>query len=152
MTSDTTAPAATARLTLVDLGADDPRWAAALPVLQALRPHLTADLLRQVLADDIPGPRFLAAFDGDSCLGVAGWRVLANTSAVRKLHVDDLVTAPGARSRGVGAALLGELERRARDAGCSALDLDSGVQRFGAHRFYLRERLSIVGHHFAKAL
>jgi len=141
-----------ASLALVDLGADDARWSAALPVLQALRPHLTADLLRQVLADDLPGPRFLAAFDGDACLGVAGWRVLANTSAGRKLHVDDLVTAPGARSRGVGAALLAELERRARAAGCSALDLDSGVQRFGAHRFYLRERLDIVGHHFAKRL
>ena len=141
-----------ASLALVDLGADDARWSAALPVLQALRPHLTADLLRQVLADDLPGPRFLAAFDGDACLGVAGWRVLANTSAGRKLHVDDLVTAPDARSRGVGAALLAELERRARAVGCSALDLDSGVQRFGAHRFYLRERLDIVGHHFAKRL
>jgi GNAT superfamily N-acetyltransferase len=140
------------RLALVDLAADDPRWAVALPVLQALRPHLTPELLRQVLADDAPGPRFLAAFDGGACLGVAGWRVIANTSAVRKLYVDDLVTAPESRSRGVGAALLGELERRARDAGCTVLDLDSGVQRFDAHRFYLRERMSIVAHHLAKSL
>lgn len=145
-------PVVEPRFALVDLAADDSRWAAALPVLQALRPHLTADLLRQVLADDAPGPRFLAAFDGDACLGVAGWRVAANTSAVRKLYVDDLVTAPQARSRGVGAALLAELERRARDAGCTVLDLDSGVQRFGAHRFYLRERMSITSHHFAKPL
>ncbi|OLT50998.1 GNAT family N-acetyltransferase [Cellulosimicrobium sp. CUA-896] len=155
MTSAPSAPSADAagpRLALVDLAADDPRWDAALPVLQALRPHLTADLLRQVLADDAPGPRFLAAFDGDACLGVAGWRVIANTSAVRKLYVDDLVTAPQARSRGVGAALLAELERRARDAGCAVLDLDSGVQRFDAHRFYLRERMSITSHHFAKPL
>jgi GNAT superfamily N-acetyltransferase len=150
----TAAPALVAepRLALVELAADDPRWDVALPVLRALRPHLTHDLLRQVLADDAPGPRFLAAFDGDACLGVAGWRVIASTSAVRKLYVDDLVTAPESRSRGVGAALLGELERRARDAGCTVLDLDSGVQRFDAHRFYLRERMSIVAHHLAKSL
>ncbi|MCB7135088.1 GNAT family N-acetyltransferase [Cellulosimicrobium marinum] len=139
-------------VTLDDLAADDPRWAAVLPVLQELRPHLTAEALRQVLVDDAPGPRFLAAFDGDTCLGVAGWRLVANTSAGRKLYVDDLVTAATARSRGVGALLLGELERRARAAGCSVLDLDSGVQRFDAHRFYLRERMDIVAHHFAKTL
>ncbi|MBD5785944.1 GNAT family N-acetyltransferase [Cellulosimicrobium terreum] len=153
---------------LVDLGADDPRWSATLPVLQELRPHLTADLLAQVLADTAQGPRFLAAFDASSeqvpdpvpdggasvpaCLGVAGWRVIANTSAVRKLYVDDLVTSSAARSRGVGATLLAELERRARAAGCTVLDLDSGVQRFDAHRFYLRERMNIVAHHFATTL
>jgi hypothetical protein len=27
--------------------------------------------------------------------------------------------------------------------------LDSGVQRFGAHRFYLRRRMDITSHHFA---
>ncbi|MBD8078696.1 GNAT family N-acetyltransferase [Cellulosimicrobium arenosum] len=149
---------------IVELAAGDPRWESALPVLQELRPHLTVELLAQVLADDAPGPRFLAAFESvpDAataapsapavCLGVAGWRVIANTSTGRKLYVDDLVTASGVRSGGVGAALLGELERRARAAGCTVLDLDSGVQRFDAHRFYLRERLSIVSHHFAKTL
>jgi hypothetical protein len=32
------------------------------------------------------------------------------------------------------------------------LDLDSGVTRFDAHRFYLRERMHIQSHHFALAL
>lgn len=52
----------------------------------------------------------------------------------------------------VGRALLADLERRAREAGCKALDLDSGVQRYDAHRFYLREQMSILSHHFAKLL
>lgn len=142
---------------LADLEVDDPRWTLALPVLRELRPHLTADDLRGVYAEGRPqGYRFLAALDGDRCLGVAGYRVLA-TAAVqgpvgRKLYVDDLVTASGARGTGVGRALLGELERRARAAGCSVLDLDSGVQRHDAHRFYLRERMHISSHHFTKHL
>ena len=138
---------------LVDLARGDQRWAQALPVLQELRPHLTPELLDQVLVEGEPqGLRFLAAFGGERCLGVAGWRTMATTHVVRKLYVDDLVTAPASRSTGVGAALLNELERRARTAGCSVLDLDSGVQRHGAHRFYLRERMDITSHHFAKRL
>ena len=34
----------------------------------------------------------------------------------------------------------------------SLIDLDSGVQRHDAHRFYLRERMAITSHHFAKNL
>ena len=71
---------------------------------------------------------------------------------LRKLYVDDLVTSSASRSTGVGAALLAELEQRAVDAGCSALELDSGVQRWDAHRFYFRERFAITGHHFGKRL
>ncbi|MFD1719280.1 GNAT family N-acetyltransferase [Georgenia deserti] len=138
---------------LVDLDHGDPRWALALPVLQELRPHLTEALLETVMREGGPqGLRFLAAFDGETCLGVAGWRFMATTSVIRKLYVDDLVTARERRSAGVGAVLLHELEHRARAAGCSALELDSGVQRHGAHRFYLRERMRISSHHFAKEL
>lgn len=137
---------------LVDLAPDDDRWAQALPVLRELRPHLDESRLREVLEHGTSqGLRFLAAFDGDACLGVAGWRMLWSTAA-QKLYVDDLVTASDARSRGVGKALLDELTRRAVTAGCSVLDLDSGVHRHGAHRFYLRERLDITSHHFAKPL
>lgn len=141
------------RFELVDLDVDDPRWEAALPVLQELRPQLTAAGRRAVHAEGAgQGYRFLAAFDGERCVGVAGWRLVATVVAGRKLYVDDLVTTSAARSDGVGRALLAELERRARDAGCSVLDLDSGVQRHDAHRFYFRERLHISSHHFTKRL
>lgn len=95
------------------------------------------------------GLRYLAAYHGASCVGVAGWRIVANTSTIRKLYVDDLVTLASERSRGVGAVLLAELCERARRAGCRVIDLDSGVQRGGAHRFYLREGLTITSFHFA---
>ncbi len=139
---------------LADLGLDDPRWAQALPVLQELRPHLDDAARRSVQAEGQgQGYRFTAAFDEDgACLGVAGWRLVATAVAGRKLYVDDLVTASSARSAGVGSALLTHLEQRGRDTGCSVLDLDSGVQRHDAHRFYLRERMHISSHHFTKPL
>lgn len=139
---------------LVDLEPGDPRLVAeVLPVLVELRPHLTAESFAAVYREGYPqGLRFTGAYDGSRCVGVAGWRLVACTHLGRKLYVDDLVATAGRRSAGVGRALLGELERRARDAGCAVLDLDSAVHRHDAHRFYFRERLSIAAYHFDKPL
>jgi len=143
---------------LVDLEPGDPRLSAdVLPVLRELRPHLTAELFDTVYREGYPqGLRFTAAYvttEGSSrCVGVAGWRIVATTWVIRKLYVDDLVTTSTARSSGIGKALLDSMEERAKAAGCTALDLDSNVQRHHAHRFYLRERMAITAHHFTKQL
>ena len=46
------------------------------------------------------------------------------------------MVAPGGRRRGVGRALMREVERRAREAGCYKLQLVSGARRSQAHLFY----------------
>jgi GNAT superfamily N-acetyltransferase len=141
-------------LTLIDLDPGDARLVDdVLPVLRQLRPHLTAASFTDLYAEGHPqGLRFTAAYDGGRCLAVAGWRVVATTATLRKLYVDDLVTAEDARSRGVGRAVLAQLAERARAAGCAVLDLDSGVHRTDAHRFYMREGLAISSFHFARRL
>jgi GNAT superfamily N-acetyltransferase len=141
-------------LRIDDLEPGDPRLEAeVLPVLRELRQHITPASFAAVYAEGHPhGLRFTAAYDGDQCVGVAGWRIVACTVAIRRLYVDDLVTTATNRSTGVGRALLADLEGRARAAGCTLLDLDSGVHRHDAHRFYLRERMAISAHHFTKQL
>ena len=141
---------------IVDLAPTSPLWPAALKVLRELRPHLTLHDLEALWADDLTPPTFTAILDdaqspdddAPAVLGVAGWRVITNTSAGRKLYVDDLVTAGTHRSRGVGTALLAHLMDRARNLACATLDLDSGVERTDAHRFYLREGMYVSSHHF----
>ena len=137
-----------------DLDPGDPRLASdVLPVLRELRPHLTAESFAEVYTEGHgQGLRFTAAYRDDHCVGVAGWRLVATTAVIKKLYVDDLVTAESVRSHGVGRALLAELSERARAAGCTALDLDSGVHRADAHRFYMREGLTISSFHFARRL
>ena len=139
---------------LVDLEPGDARLDDdALPVLRELRPHLTPATFAAVYREGYPqGLRYLAVYDGDRCVGIAGWRVVATTAAIRKLYVDDLVTLASDRSRGVGALLLAELLERARALDCEILDLDSGVQRGDAHRFYMREGLTISSFHFLRAV
>jgi GNAT superfamily N-acetyltransferase len=140
-------------LELVDLPPGDGRLDEALDVLRELRPHLTAASFAAVCAEGHPqGLRFTAAYDSGRCVGVAGWRIVATTANLRKLYVDDLVTTAAHRSTGVGRALLDALAQRAEAAGCTALDLDSNVQRADAHRFYMREGLTISAFHFARGL
>jgi GNAT superfamily N-acetyltransferase len=142
-------------LRFVDLDPGDPRLDRdVLPVLAELRTELTPESFAAIYAEGHPqGLRFTAAFDDDDrCVGVAGWRVIATTVAARKLYIDDLVTSAAGRGRGIGRALLAELSRRAREAGCRVIDLDSGVHRSDAHRFYMRERMAITSFHFGKTL
>jgi GNAT superfamily N-acetyltransferase len=139
---------------LVDLEPDDPRLTADVyPVLHQLRADLTRDGLADVYREGhLQGLRFLAAYRNERCVGVAGWRVIATTSGIRKLYVDDLVTDAHERGTGVGAALLAELRTRGASAGCRLLDLDSGVRRDNAHRFYMREGMTITSFHFVQTL
>jgi GNAT superfamily N-acetyltransferase len=138
---------------LIDLPPEHPAWDRAIPVLAELRTSRSAEELRQIITDgSAQGLRFGGAFDGERCLGVAGWRVVLNTSDLRKLYFDDLVTTQAAQSSGVGRILLAELRKRAIEHGCFTLELDSGVQRYDAHRFSLRERMNIDAHHFTLQL
>ena len=56
--------------------------------------------------------------------------------------VEDLVVDPALRSRGTGKALLDAAKDWAGGRGATHLELDSGVERTDAHRFYEREQPS----------
>ena len=79
---------------------------------------------------------------------VAGYRYLESLFSGKFMYVDDLVTNEAARSQGFGGQLFDWLVRQAAGRGCVQLELDSGVQRFDAHRFYFRKRMKIASYHF----
>ena len=91
----------------------------------------------------------LAFLESDSEVrAVAGYRYLESLFSGRNLYVDDLVTRDSDRSRGFGGELIDWLIKEARAYGCETLELDSGVERFDAHRFYFSKRMSICSYHF----
>ncbi len=123
------------------------------PVMAHLRPHLdAATFVAQVARQRSAGYRLAFVESAGVVEACAGFRIAENLAWGRFLYVDDLVTAPDARSRGVGQKLFGWLVEQARREGCAELHLDSGVQRFAAHRFYLERRMDITSHHFALKL
>jgi GNAT superfamily N-acetyltransferase len=121
------------------------------PVLRQLRPHLDeADFLSAVRRMASHGFRLVFAEDGDGDVqAVAGYRVTEMLRTGLMLEVDDLVTDAAARSAGYGKSLMDWLLAEAQALGCSVVELDSGVQRHDAHRFYFREGMHILGYHFS---
>ncbi len=138
---------------LVDIAVDDPRLPDVYEVLCQLRTELTLEGLRRIYSEGYPqGLRFLAVEHQGRLVAVAGWRFIACTVATRRLYIDDLVTDARARSSGHGRRLIAELQSRGRAAGCTVIDLDSGVHRGYAHRFYFREGLTINSYHLSMRL
>jgi GNAT superfamily N-acetyltransferase len=122
-------------------------------VMKQLRPRLELETFpERILRQQESGYRLVMALDGERVVAVAGFRIGENLAWGRFLYVDDLVTDAASRSAGHGARLLAWLEQHAVDQGCDELHLDSGVQRFGAHRFYLRHGMDITSHHFRALL
>ena len=120
------------------------------PVMRELRTHITNenDFVDRVVRQQEQGYQlaFLES-DGEVC-AVAGYRFLESLFSGKNLYVDDLVTRDRDRSRGFGGELIDWLIKQAREHGCENLELDSGVQRFDAHRFYFSKRMSICSYHF----
>jgi GNAT superfamily N-acetyltransferase len=121
------------------------------PVLRELRTALTEEeIVRRVQQQIDQGYCLVCVQIGESVQSVAGYRMMQNLHYGKFLYVDDLVTRADGKRNGFAGCLLDWLWEQARDQGCSALVLDSGVQRFEAHRFYLQHRMDIVAHHFVR--
>ena len=62
------------------------------------------------------------------------------------------IVAEEARRRGIGAAMLDEVERRARARECHGITLESGYQRAEAHHLYRTFQMRDTGKQFYKPL
>ena len=136
---------------VIRLAESDSEIMACFPAMRQLRTHLAAeqDFLARVRRQQRQG--YLLAFveQQGRAVCVAGFRLLENLPWGRFVYVDDLVTDETARSHGHGEAMMNWLIDYARREDCDEFHLDSGVQRFAAHRFYLNQRMDITSHHFA---
>ncbi len=123
------------------------------PVMAQLRPHLVeTEFVARVRRMQGEGFRLARLEEDGTVRAVAGYRFHEKLFSGRNLYVDDFVSDTTRRSQGHGARLLAWLAEQARARDCDLLELDSGVQRFDAHRFYFRERMRIASYHFSRAL
>jgi GNAT superfamily N-acetyltransferase len=135
------------------LATTDAEIDATFEVMQQLRPHLQrTEFVARVRRQAERGYRLAFVEDSGRVVAVAGFRLVQMLAWGEALYVDDLVTDAACRSSGQGQRLFDWLVAFAREHGCDELHLDSGVQRFDAHRFYLRNRMKIASHHFSLRL
>jgi GNAT superfamily N-acetyltransferase len=134
--------------------ADTARTYAAFSALREGRPMMAtadsfADWVNQRQRPE--GYRVAGAFlpGKPDALAAAGFRIQHQLSKARFLYVDDLVTLPAHRSSGYAGMVFDWLVEEARRQECEQLHLDSGHQRFDAHRFYLKHGMIMNAHHFS---
>ena len=137
----------------VTLAVEDDEIRSCYPVMAELRPHVRPEefvprVRRQM---EIASYKLAYLTDGE-VKAVAGFRISECLAWGKFMYVDDLVSKGGERSKGYGGELFDWLAEYARGEGCEQFHLDSGVQRFAAHRFYLNKRMAIEAHHFGLKL
>jgi GNAT superfamily N-acetyltransferase len=135
------------------LAEEDDEIRSCYTVMAELRPHVQPEefLLRVRRQIEVAGYNLAYLTDGE-VKAVAGFRISECLAWGKFLYVDDLVSKSGDRSKGYGGDLFDWLVRYAKEEGCDQFHLDSGVQRFAAHRFYLNKRMAIECHHFGLKL
>ena len=142
------------------LAEDDDQIRSCYAVMLQLRQHVKPDefLARVKRQHAIAGYKLACITDRapggtqDEVKAVAGFRISESLAWGKYLYVDDLVATSDDRSKGYGGALFAFVVQHARLNDCEQFHLDSGVQRFAAHRFYLAKRMSIECHHFGLKL
>lgn len=120
------------------------------PVMRELRTHFdNADEFVERVVRQQKNGYLLAYVEADGEIrAAAGYRFLESLFSGKFMYVDDLVTRAQDRSCGFGGRLFDWLVEQARARDCDNLELDSGVQRFDAHRFYFVKRMNISSYHF----
>jgi len=137
----------TSRIAIATTGAQICRC---FPVMRELRTRITDEkqFVERVQRQQEQGYQLAFLECEGAVRAVAGYRFLESLLSGKNLYVDDLVTSEADRSRGFGSELIDWLVKQARENRCETLELDSGVQRFDAHRFYFSKRMSISSYHF----
>lgn len=124
--------------------------------LRVLYPSIPVDTLRMRLDDVRQGTwECIVAIEGDDAANVAGmtgYWIQHRLCYGRFLYVDHFIVSNGLRSRGVGKRIWQELERIARERGCTRIVLDTFVTNSVAQRFWMNQGCSVVGFHFGKPL
>ncbi|MCQ1058649.1 GNAT family N-acetyltransferase [Photobacterium sp. ZSDE20] len=119
------------------------------PIMQQLRPKYTLEKISDLLNQQCKaGYKLVYVKEDNNILCVAGFVTGHKLGWGAYLYIDDLVTDEALRSTGAGQYLIEWFKDYAHINQIEQIHLDSGVHRYGAHKFYLKEDFVISSHHF----
>ncbi|MEO0839925.1 MAG: GNAT family N-acetyltransferase [Cyanobacteria bacterium J06643_5] len=138
---------------LVELAESDVQILECFSTMFQLRPHLKQEnFVEQVRRQEKDGYQLAFIKVENQVVAVAGFFISESLRYGKFLYVYDLVVDENVRSKGYGKHLFEWLIDYGKSKGCNVLRLDSGVQRFDAHRFYFRQKMKIASYHFNLSL
>jgi len=119
-------------------------------IMHQVREDLSEKDLLKIISEQIKnGYKLAYVLKNDQVICVAGFSILQKLSLGKHLYIDDFITDKSVKSTDAGKALLDFLKIYAKQQNCKSIELDSLVQRYDAHKFYLSQDMQIVSHHFS---
>jgi len=117
--------------------------------IKALRPHLTVASFLSFI-EEMKKETYTLIYieENQIAVSVCGFRYLTTLFEGRYIYIDDLSTLPEGQGKGYAGKLFDYVVEKAKSEELPAVHLDSGHQRFDAHRLYLNKGMKIVYHHF----
>ena len=91
-------------------------------------------------------------FDEGEMIGVCGLWFMTRHYAGRSCEPDHIFINEAYRGKGVGKQLFKFIYKYAAEKGCETSELNSYVNNYRSHKFYLNEGYDIKGYHFLKKL
>jgi ribosomal protein S18 acetylase RimI-like enzyme len=132
----------------IQLAATDRHILDCFPIVQQLGRNLTIEtFLPQVQCQQQQGYQLAFGIIDDQVIAIAGFQIAESLAWGKFLYIYDLAVDEPRRSQGQGQQLFEWLVNYGQQQCCTQIHLDSGVQRFAAHRFYHRQGKRIVNHH-----
>lgn len=137
----------------IKIAVSDSEILACFKAVFELRPHLDKEnYLKQV--KEMQQETYTLAYikDGENVIAIAGFRYLQMLYCGKIIYIDDLSTLPESRGKGYASQLLDFIFNLAMEKNLEAVHLDSGYQRFDAHKLYFNKGFIINAYHFSKKL
>lgn len=89
---------------------------------------------------------------GEELIGVFGLWFMTRHYAGKSCEPDHVILKPEYQNRGFGKQIFEFIFDYAREKGCETSELNSYVQNFKSHKFYMNHGYVIKGYHFLKKL
>jgi GNAT superfamily N-acetyltransferase len=117
-------------------------------VLSHMYPSMTKEEYDSITPDRVKdGYRMLGVFDGEKCVCTGGFWISYRFYCGKFIQLDNMVTIPKYRSKGVGKLITDQIKNIGKTEGCAKVLIDTYVENFEAHRFFFREGFIIRGYH-----
>lgn len=121
--------------------------------IKLLYPIMAIEKYEAYLTEMIPhNYKQLAIFENDFCVGMTGFWFGTKLWTGKYLEIDNFVTHPDHRKKGIAKLMTDYLAEKARKLGCTCIVLDAFTGNFDAHRFYYNQGYVPKGFHFIKTI